>query len=581
MLAHPSEDITRKTAEIMGIETTGQWGACETRFQAKAKRHAVPKKTVERASVRGQQFFVDVGGPMKHLSLGGNSYVVIFVDDCTRFKVVKFVKKSDTTAALLPLIADYITPQKLSIMCVRTDNGGEFDGEFQRELDRRSITHEHTPPDTPQYNGVAERALGLLPKNAIILMEELDDVINVPREMLWAQAMLFACDVNNKSVTTSTDGGKSPYELWFGHLPTVDYLRPFGAVGYTRQSVRQHKISPKGEKCVFMGIPRNFPTGTVSVLLVRTRNIVERQAVQWVAGPKKTVGDGTGSDDRGMKSAGDGTIVGRGTPQLSVQEVGQEQQLTLHEPETQEVSSEHEGETQEASSELEEETQEALSDHEPEQQHKEGGVEPASGSTNLEGPALPSLREVTIDGNIPPILSSRTRSRRPHTGVEGETLHCFLPTIETEEENDVENALACDDRGQMAMQATLDIPEPRNRRQAMESPEWDEWWKAEETEMLGMVENCVYKQVARPKDKLVVGTKMLYKPNIGQDGKVEKYKCRACRSMVLVGGRCTLNGKVLTHASDRVNPDAFGDGSGQGRRAAPFRRGAGIFEGGY
>ena len=44
--------------------------------------------------------------------------------------------------------------------------------------------------------------------------------------------------------------------------------------------------------------------------------------------------------------------------------------------------------------------------------------------------------------------------------------------------------------------------------------------------MLAMVENCVYKQVARPKDKLVVGTKMLYKRKIGQDGKVEKYNCR-------------------------------------------------------
>ena len=55
MLTHPSEDITRKTAEMMGIETTGQWGACETGFQAKAKRHAVPKKTDERASVRGQR----------------------------------------------------------------------------------------------------------------------------------------------------------------------------------------------------------------------------------------------------------------------------------------------------------------------------------------------------------------------------------------------------------------------------------------------------------------------------------------------------------------------------------------------
>ncbi|CAN0405016.1 unnamed protein product, partial [Ascophyllum nodosum] len=59
-------------------------GACETCFQVKAKRHAVPKKTDERASVKGKRFFVDVGGPMKHSSLGGNNYVVIFVDDYTR-----------------------------------------------------------------------------------------------------------------------------------------------------------------------------------------------------------------------------------------------------------------------------------------------------------------------------------------------------------------------------------------------------------------------------------------------------------------------------------------------------------------
>ena len=122
---------------------------------------------------------------MKHSSLGGNSYVIIFVDDCTRFKVVKFIKnKSNTTAALLSLIADYITPQKLSIKCVRTDNGGELEGECQHELDRRSITHEQTPPDTPQYNEVAERALELLREKAIPLMEELDDVNNVPREKL-------------------------------------------------------------------------------------------------------------------------------------------------------------------------------------------------------------------------------------------------------------------------------------------------------------------------------------------------------------------------------------------------------------
>ena len=226
-----------------------------------------------------------------------------------------------------------------------------------------------------------------------------------------------------------------------------------------------------------------------------------------------------------MKSAGDGTTVERGTLQLNVQELGQEQQLTLHEHETQEAFSEHEGETQRALSELEEETQEAFLEHEQGQQQKEGEAGPASGSANLEGPALPALRKLTIDGNIPPILSSRTRSRRPHTGVEKAALHCFLPATEAEEENGVKDALACDDGGQMAMQAALDKPEPSNRGQAMESPEWDKWRKAEETEMLGMVENCVYKQVARSKDKLVVGKKMFSKRQIGHDGKVEKYKC--------------------------------------------------------
>ena len=87
----------------------------------------------------------------------------------------------------------------------------------------------------------------------------------------------------------------------------------------------------------------------------------------------------------------------------------------------------------------------------------------------------------------------------------------------------MKDALACDDGGQMAMQATLDIPEPRNWRQTNESPEWDEWRKEEETEMLGMFENCVYKQVAQSTDNIVVGTKTLYKRKIGKDGKVEKY----------------------------------------------------------
>ena len=76
-------------------------------------------------------------------------------------------------------------------------------------------------------------------------MEELDN-INEPREKLWAQAMLFACDVTNKSVTTSRVEIKSSYELWFGKAPTSDLVRPFVAAGYARRSVREHKMAPRG-----------------------------------------------------------------------------------------------------------------------------------------------------------------------------------------------------------------------------------------------------------------------------------------------------------------------------------------------
>ena len=38
VLVHPSENITQKTVQVMGIATTGQWGPCEALLQLKAKR---------------------------------------------------------------------------------------------------------------------------------------------------------------------------------------------------------------------------------------------------------------------------------------------------------------------------------------------------------------------------------------------------------------------------------------------------------------------------------------------------------------------------------------------------------------
>ena len=132
-------------------------------------------------------------------------------------------------------------------------------------------------------------------------MGKLDDVINVPQEKLWAHAMLFACNVTTKSTTTLAKGGKLPYKLWCGTAPIPDHLQSFGVVGYARRSLRKHKVAPKGEEGVFMGIPRNFPSDVATVLLVKTSTIVEREAMLWVDGSAKAGRDGIGIENLGTK----------------------------------------------------------------------------------------------------------------------------------------------------------------------------------------------------------------------------------------------------------------------------------------
>lgn len=216
LLGHPSEKITIDTAKMHGIQLTGGREPCIGCSKAKAQRHAVPKTTDTRATRKGERIFIDLGGPLHLESLGGSKYVAIFVDDCTRFKVTKFIEeKSDAVDALKSFIADYITPQGLKIVSVRTDNGGEFEGDFQRHLDALGIRHECTPPHTPQYNGVAERALGLLREKAIAMMEDVPqeyaEIVNIDR--LWTEAMSFATDMSNRAATTSITDGTTPYGM--------------------------------------------------------------------------------------------------------------------------------------------------------------------------------------------------------------------------------------------------------------------------------------------------------------------------------------------------------------------------------
>ena len=163
----------------------------------------------------------------------------------------------------------------MKIGSIRTDEGGKFEGEFQLVLDSHGITHEFTPPDTPQYNGAAERALGLLREKSIAMLQEMTVAAS---DRFWAEVLNYACDMSNMYVTSSLEGGTLPIDKWYGRNPSLQHLKqPFGSVGHARKWKRAHKLAPREEQCVMLGIAHNHPRDTVNVLIAQTGQMMNRQ----------------------------------------------------------------------------------------------------------------------------------------------------------------------------------------------------------------------------------------------------------------------------------------------------------------
>ena len=144
-----------------------------------------------------------------------------------RFTRVYFFRhKSDTGSAFESFLAEVRADDTPSaVMAVRSDNGREFSGGAFGELCRkRSIKQEVNPADSPKYNGVAERALGLINDVAVAVRIQATELYpNTPNyPSLWAEAAPWACHALNCTVTTANPGDKLPYEMWCGSPPPAE-----------------------------------------------------------------------------------------------------------------------------------------------------------------------------------------------------------------------------------------------------------------------------------------------------------------------------------------------------------------------
>jgi hypothetical protein len=94
-------------------------------------RESFPSHSQNRASKPLQLLHIDLCGPMQTMSLGGNYYFVVVVDDFSRYVWVKLLREKfqgvTTLIKLITLLENQLT---LKVGAMRSDRGGEFLAKF-------------------------------------------------------------------------------------------------------------------------------------------------------------------------------------------------------------------------------------------------------------------------------------------------------------------------------------------------------------------------------------------------------------------------------------------------------------------
>ncbi|GJS35466.1 retrovirus-related pol polyprotein from transposon TNT 1-94 [Tanacetum coccineum] len=102
---------------------------------------------------------MDLCGPMRVESINEKNYILVIVDDYSRFTWVKFLRSKDEAPdAIIKCIKNIQVRLNATIRNVRTNNGTEFVNQTLREFyENVSISHQTSVARTPQQNGVVER----------------------------------------------------------------------------------------------------------------------------------------------------------------------------------------------------------------------------------------------------------------------------------------------------------------------------------------------------------------------------------------------------------------------------------------
>ncbi|GJZ71485.1 retrovirus-related pol polyprotein from transposon TNT 1-94 [Tanacetum coccineum] len=223
---------------------------CSACQMGKSKKESYKPNPEQSSDAKLHTLHMDLCGLMHAKSINGKRYILVIIDDCSRFTWVKFLRtKDETLKTIIKFLKQAQVSLQATVRYLRTDNETEFINQtLKAYTDDVGITHQTSVARTPQQNGVVERHNRTL--------------VEAARTML----IFF----------------KSPLFLWAEAVATtfLKFLHVFGALYYpTNNHEYLGKLQPKADIGIFIGYS---PSKKAYIIYnKRTQTIMETIHVQF------------------------------------------------------------------------------------------------------------------------------------------------------------------------------------------------------------------------------------------------------------------------------------------------------------
>ncbi|GJU55421.1 retrovirus-related pol polyprotein from transposon TNT 1-94 [Tanacetum coccineum] len=223
---------------------------CSACAMGKSKKQSHKPKSEDTNQEKLDLLYMDLCGPMHVASINGKKYILVIVDDYSRFTWVKFLASKDEAPDFITKFLKMIQVRlSAPVRNIRTKNGTEFVNQTLRSYyESVDTSHETSVARSPQQNGVVERQNCTLVEAARTMLIYVKALL-----FLWAEAVATACYTQKRSIIRRRHR-KTPYELLHDRKPDLSYLHVYGALCYpNNDSEDLGKLQAKADIGIFIG----------------------------------------------------------------------------------------------------------------------------------------------------------------------------------------------------------------------------------------------------------------------------------------------------------------------------------------